>query len=143
MLTLEETVNDGRYQYELVLGLPHTNHRGFAEHLALAHLGHLYWTSIARAIGCPLSALRSTTGDEVYATFYFIEEIFPEGALLDTFRLDDPLDIEVRLRSFKGIAVEGEITFDDARRPRGEDPAGYPACASRASSSRRSRATAP
>lgn len=107
----------GRYRYELVLGLPHTNHRGFAEHLALAHLGHLYWTSIARAIGCPLSALRSTAADEVYATFYYIEEVFPESALLDTFRLDDPLEIQVRLRTFKGVAVEGEVTFNDARRP--------------------------
>lgn len=62
-------VTDGRYRYELVLGMPHTNHRGFAEHLALAHFGHLYWTSIARAIGCPLSTLRSTAGEEVYATF--------------------------------------------------------------------------
>jgi probable biosynthetic protein (TIGR04098 family) len=112
-------VTPGLYQYELVLGMPHTNHRGLAEHLALAHLGHLYWTSIARAIGCPLSALRSRTGSEVYATFYFIEEIFPESALLDTFRLDDALDIQVRLRTFKGVSVEGEITFDDARRPRG------------------------
>jgi probable biosynthetic protein (TIGR04098 family) len=112
-------VTTGHYRYELVLGMPHTNHRGFAEHLALAQLGHLYWASIAQAIGCPLSALRSRTGDEVYATFYFIEETFPDGALLDTFRQDDALAIEVRLRTFKGLSVEGEITFDDTRRPRG------------------------
>ena len=116
----------GRYAYELVLGLPHTNHRGFAEHLALAHLGHLYWTSIARAIGRPLSALRSPAGDEVYATFYFVEETFPESALLDSFKLDDRLAISVALRAFKGMAVEGEVTFHDARGPRGARPDAVP-----------------
>jgi probable biosynthetic protein (TIGR04098 family) len=112
------TETAGEYRYELVLGLPHTNHRGLAEHLALAHLGHLYWTSIARAIGRPLSSLRSPAGEEVYATFYFVETTFPEEAPIDGFRLDDRLDVTLRLRAFKGMAVEGDVTFDHAP-PRG------------------------
>ena len=42
-------------EYEIVLGLPHTNHNGLAEHLLLMYAGHFQWTSIARAIGKPLS----------------------------------------------------------------------------------------
>lgn len=99
-------------QYELVLGLPHTNHMGLAEHLLLMHAGNFQWTSIARAIGRPLSSLRTAGGDEVYATFYFIEERFPVNALLNQFRLDDRLSFAVFLRAFKGIAVEGQIVFD-------------------------------
>jgi probable biosynthetic protein (TIGR04098 family) len=56
-------------EYTLVLGLPHTNFRGLAEHLLLQQAGHFHWTSLARAIGTPLSALRTATGQEVYATF--------------------------------------------------------------------------
>jgi probable biosynthetic protein (TIGR04098 family) len=99
-------------QYTLVLGLPHTNHLGLAEHLLLQQAGHFQWTSIARALGSPLSSLRTRDGREVYATFYYIEERFPDDALLDTFQLDDRLTFAVFLRTFKGIAVEGTILFD-------------------------------
>ena len=99
-------------RYELVLGLPHTNYLGLAEHLLLMHAGHFQWTSIARAIGVPLSSLRTSRGKEVYATFYFIEERFPDEALLNRFRLDERVSFAVFLRAFKGIAVEGKIVFD-------------------------------
>jgi probable biosynthetic protein (TIGR04098 family) len=98
--------------YELVLGLPHTNYQGFAEHLLMMQAGHCQWTSIARAIGMPLSSLRTAGGQEVYATFYFIEEVFPDGSPLTSFRLDDRVSFAVFLRAFKGIAIEGKILFD-------------------------------
>jgi len=104
------------YAYDLVLGLPHTNHNGLAEHLLMMHAGHLQWTSIARAIGMPLSDLRTVTGDEVYATFYFIEARFPDAAPIDSFGLDDQLRFCVFLRAYKGIAVEGRLLFDRADR---------------------------
>jgi probable biosynthetic protein (TIGR04098 family) len=103
-------------QYTLVLGLPHTNHRGLAEHLLLQQAGHFHWTSLARAIGMPLSALRTPTGQEVYATFYFIEERFPEHAHPDAFQLDDQLRFALFLRAFKGIAAETRIVFDHEAR---------------------------
>jgi probable biosynthetic protein (TIGR04098 family) len=98
--------------YELVLGLPHTNYQGFAEHLLMQQAGHCQWTSIAHAIGRPLSSLRTAGGQEVYATFYFIEERFPDGTPLTTFRLDDRVSFAVFLRAFKGIAIEGKILFN-------------------------------
>ena len=98
--------------YELVLGLPHTNYQGFAEHLLMQQAGHCQWTSIARAIGMPLSSLRTAGGQEVYATFYFIEERFPDGTPLTSFRLDDRVSFAVFLRAFKGIAIEGKILFN-------------------------------
>lgn len=103
-------------EYEFAVGLPHTNHNGLAEHLLLMYAGHFQWTSIARAIGKPLSTLRTLNGEEVYATFYFIEEWFPEHALINTFKLDDRLRLTIWLRAFKGIAVEGQILLDRAER---------------------------
>jgi probable biosynthetic protein (TIGR04098 family) len=100
----------------LVLGLPHTNRDGLAEHLLLMHAGHLYWSAIARATRRKLSSLRSASGEEIYATFYFIEEDFPAGTALSTFQLDDELRFVVALRAFKNLAVEGRIVFDEARR---------------------------
>ncbi len=66
-----------------------------------------------------MSALRTVGGQEIYATFYFIEERFPDHALPNTFQLDDSLAFAVFLRGFKGIAVESETVFD--RVPRLED----------------------
>lgn len=108
----------GVQTFRLTVGLPHTNRDGLAEHLLLMHAGHLHWLAIARAIGRPLSALRSASGDEVYATFYFIEEHFPDGTPLSTFRLDDTLRFVIWLRAFKNVALEGRILFDHDRRLR-------------------------
>lgn len=104
------------YTYDLTLGLPHTNHRFFAEPFLLKFAGHFQWQSIAAAAGLPLSALRTIDGGEVYATFYYIEERIPESAPLESFRLDDTVRFVIRLRSFKNIAVEGRLIFDRPER---------------------------
>lgn len=102
------------YEYDLRVGLPHTNFRGLSEALLLMHAGHLQWTSIASAAGMPLSQLRTLDGGEVYATFYFIEECLPAHTALEGFGLDDELRFRVSLRAFKNISVEGRIMFDRA-----------------------------
>lgn len=102
--------------YDLTLGLPHTNHRGLSEPLLLQHAGHFQWLSIAAATGGPLSRLRTASGGEVYAAFYYIEERFPAAVPLESFGLDDTLRFAIALRSFKNIAVEGRIVFDRAER---------------------------
>jgi probable biosynthetic protein (TIGR04098 family) len=99
-------------RYDLVLGMAQTNYLGFAEHLLLMHVGACHWNSLGKAVGMPMSALRTPGGQEIYATFYFIEERFPDQARLNTFRLDDRLTFAVFLRGFKGIAVESQIVFD-------------------------------
>src|SRR5205814_485103 len=60
----------------------------------------------------PLSTLRTLSGGEVYATFYFIDTRFPADRPISTFKLDDRLRFAVSLRAFKNIAVEGRIVFD-------------------------------
>ncbi len=104
------------YGYEVTLGLPHTNRGGLADNLLMMHAGYLQWASIAQAIGAPLSTLRTLSGGEVYATFYFIDTYFPPGRPIATFKLDDRLRFAVFLRAFKNIAVEGRILFDHADR---------------------------
>ena len=68
-------------RYDLVLGMAQTNYLGLAEHLLLMQAGHCHWTSLARAVNTPMSTLRTVGGQEIYATFYFIEERFPDHAL--------------------------------------------------------------
>jgi probable biosynthetic protein (TIGR04098 family) len=104
------------YVYDLTLGLPHTNHRGLSEPLLLMQAGHFQWASIAAATGGPLSRLRTSSGDEVYAAFYYIEEQIPDHAPLESFGLDDVVRFAVALRSFKNIAVEGRLVFDSQSR---------------------------
>jgi probable biosynthetic protein (TIGR04098 family) len=100
------------YTYDLTLGLPHTNHRFFAEPLMLKYAGHFQWQSIAAAAGLPLSALRTADGGEVYASFYYIEIVIPDAAPLESFRLDDTVRFAIDLRAFKNIAFEGRLRFD-------------------------------
>lgn len=104
------------YFYDLRLGLPHTNHRGLSEPLLLMHAGHFQWMSIAAATGGPLSRLRTASGGEVYAAFYYIEERFPPAAPLESYGLDDDVRFAIELRSFKNIAVEGRVVFDRPER---------------------------
>lgn len=98
--------------FDLRLGLPHTNRRGLSEPLLLMHAGHFQWTAVAEATGGPLSRLRTASGGEVYAAFYYIEERIPDSAPLQSFQLDDVLRFGIALRSFKNIAVEGRVVFD-------------------------------
>lgn len=102
------------YRYDLRLGLPHTNRRGLWEPLLLMHAGHYQWQSIASAIGRPLSELRTLSGGEVYAAFYYIEERIPERIPIESFGLDATVRFSIALRSFKNIAVEGLVFFDRA-----------------------------
>ena len=104
------------YTYDLVLGLPHTNHRFFAEPLMLKYAGHFQWQSIAAAAGLPLSALRTAGGGEVYASFYYIDIVVPDAAPLESFRLDDTVRFSIDLRAFKNIAFEGRLRFDRPER---------------------------
>jgi probable biosynthetic protein (TIGR04098 family) len=100
------------YRYDLTLGLPHTNRRGLWEPHLLMHAGHCQWGSIASAIGRPLSELRTVSGGEVYAAFYYIEERIPDHAPIESFGLDSTVRFSIALRSFKNIAVEGLVSFD-------------------------------
>lgn len=100
------------HAFDLTLGLPHTNHRFFCEHLLLKYAGHFQWQAIAAAAGLPLSTLRTTSGGEVYASFYYIEIIIPDAAPLESFRLDDTVRFVIALRSFKNLAFEGRLNFD-------------------------------
>jgi len=113
------------YRYDLTLGLPHTNRRGLWEPLLLMQAGHYLWQSIAAAIGRPLSELRTVSGGEVYAAFYFIEERIPERTPLESFGLDATLRFAIALRSFKNIAVEALVSFDRADAP-DADAAAHP-----------------
>ena len=103
-------------RYDLTLGLPHTNRRGLWEPHLLTYAGHYQWSAIASAIGRPLSALRTVSGGEVYAAFYFIEERIPGQTPIESFGLDTTIRFAVALRSFKNIAVEGQVSFDRADR---------------------------
>src|SRR5260221_1746130 len=78
------------------------------------HAGHYQWQSIASAIGRPLSELRTVSGGEVYAAFYYIEERIPERTPIASFGLDATVRFSIALRSFKNIAVEGLVSFDRA-----------------------------
>jgi len=121
-----------RFSYPLTIGLPHTNYNQLAEFLFLMQAGHFQWNSISRMLGVPLSRLRTLDGGEVYATYLYIEEDFPEGRSMSDFRLDDECRFLNVLRSFKNISVDGRMLFarasdlpEDAEAAFAADPAAW------------------
>lgn len=99
------------FEFDLTLGMPHTNRRGLWEPSLLMQAGHFQWQAISRAIGRPLSGLRTVSGAAVYAAFYYIEQTVPDQAPLESYGVDDELRFSVALRAFKNITVEGRVTF--------------------------------
>jgi probable biosynthetic protein (TIGR04098 family) len=91
--------------------MPHTNHNQLSESMFLMHAGHFQWTSISRMLGSPLSRLRTLEGGEVYGTYQYIEEDFPEGLPMNSFRVDDECVFVNLLRAFKNISVDGMSLF--------------------------------
>ncbi|HJU41914.1 MAG TPA: LnmK family bifunctional acyltransferase/decarboxylase [Vicinamibacterales bacterium] len=97
------------FSCRLTLGMPHTNRRGLPEVELMKQAGHAQWQAIAAAIGRPLSTLRTVSGGEVYAGFYYIETTVPAEAPLESFRVDDTISFDVSLRAFKNISLEGRV----------------------------------
>jgi len=99
------------HEYPLTVGLPHTNFNQLTEHKFLAQAGAFQWTTLARTAAMPLSRLRSVGGDEIYATFFYIEEDFPGGMAMNTYRLDDECVFLNLVRAVKNIAFDGRALF--------------------------------
>jgi probable biosynthetic protein (TIGR04098 family) len=97
------------FNYEVTLGLPQTNRRGFWEPDVMKQAGHCQWQAIATALGRPLSELRTVSGGEIYAAFYYIESRVPDTAPLESFKLDDTVRFTIALRAFKNISIEGQV----------------------------------
>ena len=102
--------------HSLTIGLPQTNYRNLAEARLLMEAGNFFWWSLGHAIGRPVSQLRSPVGDPLYATIFFLEEIYPPERTLSTFRLDDQLRFAVGLRAISTLSVEGRVIFDQQER---------------------------
>lgn len=105
-------VRPDHFSYPLTIGLPHTNLNGLAEPQLLMHAGHFQWTSIARALQKPLSALRTSEGHTIYATYYYVEQYYPRPTLLSQCGLEQDLLFVNRLRHFKGVSIDGDTVFD-------------------------------
>ena len=104
--------------YSLTLGLPQTNMNGFSEVALLMHAGHFQWSSLAQAIGRPLSSLRTPQGLPVYFTYYYVEEQLPADRPLSGFLLDQSLRFLNTLRHFKSATIDGELVFEEVDRLR-------------------------
>jgi probable biosynthetic protein (TIGR04098 family) len=105
------------YTYELTLGMPHTNRRGLSEPHLMKQAGHYHWQAIGSALGRPLSDLRTVTGGEIYAAFYYVETTVPEARPLESFHVNDTIRIAIGLRAFKNLSIEGVVRVRAAASP--------------------------
>jgi probable biosynthetic protein (TIGR04098 family) len=105
------------YDYQLTLGMPHTNRRGFSEPHLMKQAGHYHWQAIGAALGRPLADLRTVSGSEVYAAFSYIETTVPEARPLESFHVGDTVRFTIGLRAFKNLSIEGRARIRHAAAP--------------------------
>src|SRR5438132_11222665 len=113
---MTKVIPSNSFRHNLVVGLPHTNMNGLSEVALLMHAGHFQWNGIAEAAGKPLSQLLTREGQPIYATYYYVEEEFPQERPLNTFMLEDSLVFWNCLKHFKDISLDGVIVFDRSDR---------------------------
>lgn len=79
------------FTHTLTVGLPQTNLNALSECALLMQAGHFQWNGIASAAGKSMSELVTREGQPIYATYFYVEEDFPEVRPLNGFQLDQQL----------------------------------------------------
>ena len=95
-------------RHDLLLDPRHTGVNNLSEFLFLMQLGAIQWQQIARFAGVRLRDFRSDFGNPVYASFYYIREIFPVERPLSSFALDDRLTILSKVRLCGSTVIDGQ-----------------------------------
>jgi probable biosynthetic protein (TIGR04098 family) len=93
---------------DLLLDPRHTGVNNLSEFLFLMQLGAIQWQQIARFAGVRLRDFRSDFGNPVYASFYYIREMFSVDRPLSSYALDDRLTILSKVRLCGSTVIDGQ-----------------------------------
>jgi probable biosynthetic protein (TIGR04098 family) len=83
-----------QYAHRWHLGMPHTISGAVGEIALLAHAQDLHWKEMGSLTGCPASRQVSATGEDVYASIFYVDLEAPPDRGLAAFGPDDTLEIE-------------------------------------------------
>ena len=108
---------DGALYTDLEVGMALTGRNHLAESPLLKFVGEIRWNHIAQFAGVPSRKLCDETGERLYATFYYVETLFPRQTPMAAFGENDRFTVVSTLRSFGNSILDGFHFFY---------PAGWP-----------------
>lgn len=99
---------DGNLYSDLRIGMPLMGRCNLAESPLLKEMGHLRWQHIEALTGIPSIELADEEGDRLYATFFYVEIVFPPERPMAAFVENDEVTIVSQLRRFGRLMLDGE-----------------------------------
>ena len=98
---------DGALFTDLEVGMALTGRNHLAESPLLKFVGEIRWNHIAHFAGVPSRKLCDETGERLYATFYYVETLFPNQTPMAAFGENDRFTVVSTLRSFGNSILDG------------------------------------
>ncbi|HUK40054.1 MAG TPA: LnmK family bifunctional acyltransferase/decarboxylase, partial [Candidatus Acidoferrales bacterium] len=97
----------GMLYADIEIGLPLTGRNNLAEGPLLQQLGHLRWAHISQISGVPSCSITDGEGNRLYATFFFVEILFPNNRPMASYRPDDQIKLAGDLKRFGFSILDG------------------------------------
>ena len=92
---------------DLEVGMSRTGHNNLAEGPLLQYLGDLRWAHMSELSGQPSSRIVDAEGHPLYATFFYVEAMFPPGRPMAAIALDDRVTVVGDLGRFGTSMLDG------------------------------------
>jgi probable biosynthetic protein (TIGR04098 family) len=92
----------------LPVGMPLTGQNNLAEGPLLRQLGHIRWDHLSTVLETPTSRIVDERGQRVYATFFFIDMVFPTELRISDFVESDEIEVVSTLRRYETF-LDGEL----------------------------------
>ena len=109
--------SSGLLYADIEIGLPLTGRNNLAEGPLLQQLGNLRWAHISQLSGVPSHSVADVEGNRLYATFFFVEVVFPVNRPMASYAPDDQIKVAGDLRRFGTSMLDGTFYLLPADAP--------------------------
>ena len=99
--------SSGMLYADIEIGMPLTGPNNLAEGPLLQQLGDLRWAHISHMSGVPSRFIADAEGNRLYATFFFVELVFPANCPMASYAPDDRIKVAGNLTRFGTSIVDG------------------------------------
>jgi probable biosynthetic protein (TIGR04098 family) len=110
-------IRDGVLYADLEIGMPHLGRHNLAETPFLRELGHLRWKHVSALTGIPSKDTVDEDGARLYATFFWVEMVFPKARPMAAYRENDRLTVACTLERFGTSILDGRCWLFPASWP--------------------------
>jgi len=102
---------------DLEIGMSLTGRNNLAEGPLLQQVGNLRWQHISMLSGVPSRKIVDEDQERLYATFFFVDVVFPQARAMATYRENDRFTLVSTLKRYGLSILDGEIFLFDSSLP--------------------------